>query len=176
LESAGRDEEALQHYRAAQASNDHDYVAHYDIGSYLLRHGKAEDAILEFQLALRDAPGQQAIKVILNATGLAYSTLGNYSEAERAYDAALRYDPLYYISLMGRGELFYRQGKYRQAADDYARASAVEPNPLVYLWWGEALEADGQAPAALSAYGEALHLAPDLEEAKARINSLRGKR
>jgi len=176
LESAGRDEEALQHYRAAQASNDHDYVAHYDIGSYLLRHGKAEDAILEFQLALRDAPGQQAIKVILNATGLAYSTLGNYSEAERAYDAALRYDPLYYISLMGRGELFYRQGKYRQAAEDYARASAVEPNPLVYLWWGEALEADGQAPAALSAYCEALHLAPDLEEAKARINSLRGKR
>ena len=97
---------------------------------------------------------------------------GDYQQAERSYSASLQLDAFHHTSWLGRGQAFYNQGKYSQAAGDFAKALSLKPQPAVYVWWGRALEADGQPRAALSAYDEALRRDPNFAEAKERIQSL----
>ena len=171
LFSVGRYDEALQHFEVAQVLNSRDPLSHYNIGTVFLRRGKAQDAIREYQAALQSWD-PRVTKFVLNNLGFAYLSVGNYQEAERTYTATLEFDPLHYTSLLGRGQAFYKQGKYSQAAGDFAKALSVNPQPAVYLWSGKALEAGGEPRAALAAYDEALRGDPNLAEAQNRIQSL----
>jgi len=174
LYSVGRYDEAMQHFRVAQALNSRDPLSHYNIGTDFLRRGKTQDAIREYQAALQSWD-PRVTKSVLNNLGFAYLSVGDYQEAEESYTATLKLDPLHYTSLLGRGQAFYKEGNYSQAAGDFAKALAIKPQPAVYLWWGKALEAGGQFQAALSAYDEALRGNPNLAEAKDRIQSLHAR-
>ncbi len=173
LDLAGRPDEALQHFMAARELNSRDPLPHYNIGTSFLRQGKVPDAIREFQDALRYSSDPAVTQSAFNNLGYCYLVAGNYAEAERSYTAALAIDSAHYNSLLGRGQALYKQGKYTQAAQDFARALTIKPRPDLYLWWGEALEGEGNLQAALSAYSDALRLDPGLREAQARIVSLR---
>ena len=175
LDSVGRYDEARRHFEAARALNGHDPLAHYDIGTYMLREGRLPDAILEFQTALRYSSDRAVTMSILNNLGLASLLAGDYPEAERDYTEAIDIDSLHYSSLLGRGQALYKEGKYSQAADDFARALAIKPQPAVYLWRGEALEAAGRTDLALATYNEALRQDPGFEEAKSHIASLKAR-
>ena len=175
LDLAGRSDEALPHFLLAEQLNARDPLPHYNIGTSLLRQGKVADGIREFQDALRYSSDPAVTQSTLNNLAYGYLALGNYPEAERSYTAALKLDPAHYNSLLGRGQAFYKQGKYAEAARDFESALAIQPRPDVYLWWGEALEGEGNREAALSAYSEALRRDPGLAEAQARITALQGR-
>jgi len=174
LFAAGRYDEAMQHFQVAQALNNRDPLSHYNIGTVFLHRGKAQDAISEYQAALQSWD-PRVTKFVLNNLGSAYLLAGDYQQAERSYTASLELDAFHHTSWLGRGQAFYNQGKYSQAAGDFAKALSLKPQPAVYVWWGKALEADGQPRAALSAYDEALRRDPNLAEAKDRMQSLHAR-
>ncbi|HUO61292.1 MAG TPA: tetratricopeptide repeat protein [Candidatus Acidoferrales bacterium] len=172
LDSAGRFEEARQHFETARALNGRDPLARYNIGTYLLREGKPLDAISEFQTALQFSTDRTVTASILNNLGVSYLLSENYVEAVRTYTEALKLDSSHYSSLLGRGQAFYKQQKYHEAADDFARALAIKPQAVAFLWHGKALEGAGQIESAIEAYNETLRLDPGSAEAKNRIAAL----
>ncbi len=78
-----------------------------------------------------------------------------------AHEAALALDPTYAVGYADAAMLAFEGGDARRAADEMARAVAIEPEEAVYhLWLGRFREALGEDEEAGVAYADALDLAP----------------
>jgi adenylate cyclase len=54
--------------------------------------------------------------------------IGNYSEAEAEFKAAIERDPQLYEAYYYAGRAYFAQGKYREAADAFAQAGTIRPD------------------------------------------------
>jgi adenylate cyclase len=54
--------------------------------------------------------------------------IGNYSEAEAAFEAAVKRDPQLYEAYYYVGRAYFAQGKFREAADAFAQAGTIRPD------------------------------------------------
>jgi tetratricopeptide (TPR) repeat protein len=99
-------------------------------------------------------------------------TLNDPQSAIKQFTAALQLDPNRQNSLLGRGEAEYFEGNLDAAVTDLSRASEIRPFALANFWLGRALESKGQLEAAANEYRAALQLAPDMAEARQRLESL----
>ena len=54
--------------------------------------------------------------------------IGNYEEAEAAFEAAVDRDPQLYEAYYYVGRAYFAQGKYREAADAFAEAGSIRPD------------------------------------------------
>jgi O-antigen ligase/tetratricopeptide (TPR) repeat protein len=78
-----------------------------------------------------------------------------------AQEEALALDPTYDVGYADAAMLAFEGGDARRAADEMARAVAIEPEEAIYwLWLGQFREALGEDGAAGAAYADALDLAP----------------
>jgi tetratricopeptide (TPR) repeat protein len=130
------------------------------------------ESIPEFQAAITYSTSEPVTESSLHNLASAYLILGDYQQAERTYTAVLQLDARRYRSLIGRGQAFYAEAKFANAANDFSRALQISASPQGFLWFGKALEAQGKFEPALAAYSEALNGDPDLAEAKDRIAAL----
>jgi tetratricopeptide (TPR) repeat protein len=67
----------------------------------------------------------------------------------------------------------YRERKLAAAQDDLAHAAQLAPTAERYFWLGRALEDSGSINAARDAYEAALRLAPNLSDARTRLDLIR---
>lgn len=91
--------------------------------------------------------------------GLKFLDAGDFSGAEKAFQAAISSDPLYAPAHCNLGALYYRQGKYYLAAKKYQYAAKLLPDkagPLNNL--GLVFERVGKLEDAVAAYEQALAL------------------
>jgi tetratricopeptide (TPR) repeat protein len=144
------------------------------MGVTFMRRGNYVAALREFQTALQYSHSEYEPVVIgsLNNLGLVYYHLGQFGEAWNSYTAALNLDPHRHQSLLGRGYILFQMERYAEAAEQFRQAVAIDPSPDAWLVLAKALDAGGQAPQALAAYQQALHLNPELREARDRIAEL----
>ena len=174
LDALGRSDEAYERFKVVETIDPRDPQIRYNIGTYLLQHGKVTEAIAELETALRFASIPQVISYIHNNLGTAYLQLGDYPAAEQHYTAALQIDDQRLHSLIGRGQALYAQGKFAAAAGDFARALEIAgPDPQLRLLYGKALAGEKKFDEALAAYSAALQQDPNLSEAQAAIAALR---
>ena len=147
LDAAGRVDEAMEHYQAARALDPGNPVPHYNLAVHLLGT-QPQAAIEEFQLAMRyafrDAHSRQVTISCLDNIGTALMRLNDYDGAARNYTAALSLDPDDYTALVGRGEIFYEQGRFSEAVSDLHRAAGINPDPAVHWLLIESLKKQGQ--------------------------------
>jgi tetratricopeptide (TPR) repeat protein len=172
LFSAGFMDAGLQHYRLAESIDPQNGLVHYDIATALMAEGELAPAVPELQAALRYTTNDRIRVASLSNLGVLYFQLGHSEDAWQSFTAALRLNPRYPRSLMGLGNLLYRQGRYAEAADQFSRALAIEPTAQGWLWLAESLEAAGNPAPALAAYEKALQLNPNLTEAREHIDAL----
>ena len=59
-----------------------------------------------------------------------YSALGANGKARRRFDKALKFEPHYAPAFVGRGELFEKQARLDEAANDFRAAMLSDPNNL----------------------------------------------
>jgi tetratricopeptide (TPR) repeat protein len=172
--STGRVDEGMRHYRLAESLAPWSALVHYDMGVTFMRRGNYVAALREFQTALQYSHSEYEPVVIgsLNNLGLVYYHLGQFGEAWNSYTAALNLDPHRHQSLLGRGYILFQMERYAEAAEQFRQAVAIDPSPDAWLVLAKALDAGGQAPQALAAYQQALHLNPELREARDRIAEL----
>ena len=62
--------------------------------------------------------------------GLALSTNGKYAEAEVEYQSAIKLDPRLFEGYYYAGRAYFAQGKFREAADMFAKAGAIRPDDV----------------------------------------------
>ncbi len=93
LLSAGRVDEALQHYRESCALEPRIQYCHYEIAHILSARGQFQDAIREYQLALTFSSNPQMELLSLIESGEAQLRLGEYEAAQNSLAQALSIDP-----------------------------------------------------------------------------------
>ena len=89
--------------------------------------------------------------------------------------AAISLNPAEQNSYIGRGTIELQSFNFDAALADFTHAAQISPSPIACFWLGRAWEAKGDFPRAAAAYNAALQLAPQMNDAKVRLDALRDK-
>ncbi len=109
LFSAGRVDEALEHYQESCAIQPRTEYCHYNIAHIYFGKGQFRDAIREYQLALRFTANREMALLCLNECSEAWLQLGDFAAAERSVSQALALDPENAAALQLRQQITQRK-------------------------------------------------------------------
>jgi Flp pilus assembly protein TadD len=163
LFSAGRVDEAMDHYRAALRIKPDSVDARHNLGLALLVKGQTDDAIAQYQEALRIKP----------AFGEAHANLGHalirqqrIPEAIHQYRLALETMPDDIESHYNLGVALLEEGQAPAAREHFAAVVRLQPDRAeAHNNLGFTLLDAGDIEEAVREYREALRLRPGLPEA-----------
>jgi protein O-mannosyl-transferase len=168
----GKPTDGNQHFENALKINPKDAVAHLNIGVYEQQRADYQSAIEHYQSVLRYTRTPQLLTSALANLGYANYELKQFTDARRAFEAALQIHPENSKAVLGLGLLDQRAGEFSHAANEYAQSVQLLPTDVGYLLLAEALEASGQPTAALSARAQAEHISRDLDRARQTVTKL----
>ncbi len=138
-------------------------VSHWTKGRALLDHHKGDEAIVEFDEAVRLDPKYAQAYI---DRGLAYSRKGDPDRAIADYNEALRLDPKLAMAYAGRGHAYAKKGDLVRAFADCEEALRLDPKlALAYNSRGHTYARKGDLDRAIADYNEALRLDPKLARA-----------
>ena len=109
LFSAGRIDEALNHYEQSCAIEPRTEYCHYNIAHILSGRGQWNNALHEYSLALRYTANPQIALLCLTESGEAQMQMGDLAAAEQSAARALEIDPSNPAALQLRSELTRRK-------------------------------------------------------------------
>ena len=147
---------------------------HYNAGVALQQQGRLEDAVAEYDQAIRLSP--QFADAYLNR-GLAYIQLEQYERAVQGYDEAIRLNPQDAGLYNNRGNAYEGLEQYERAIQDYDEAIRLNPRAAFYRNRGLAYIEHGDSQRAILDLNEAIRLRPDYMRAfanRARAHGLLG--
>jgi Flp pilus assembly protein TadD len=148
------------------ASADHYATEHADLGRFLLRAGRAPEALAELRRAAAVRPSAAAHYSLAGALDAA----GRLDEAIAEYQASLRQDPRQPLAHNNLGIALARSRRLPEAAEELQAALRLQPD------YGEAManlgNVDllmGRLPEAITQYQGALRLSPQDQALRARL-------
>jgi tetratricopeptide (TPR) repeat protein len=172
LANAGKLDEAIPHFRFAEAMNPEDAEAHYNLGLYYLQTGKPELAIPEYGLCLYWTERQDLAAKARFDLGLAFAQKGQMDQAKANYRVAITLDPEKPEAYINLGVILYLEKKSDEAMRLFNQALQVHQDAFAYFWIGRILQDKNKLPEALQAYRAALKASPDLIMAQHNIDSI----
>lgn len=110
LFSAGRIDEALEHYQASCAIQSRTEYCHFNIAHIFLGRGQSHDAIREYDLALRYTANRDMALLCLTEEAEAQLQVGDYLAAESSVVKALAIDPSNSAALQLREQIIDKKG------------------------------------------------------------------
>jgi tetratricopeptide (TPR) repeat protein len=144
--------------------------AHINFGNAFLMEGKVQDAIGQYEQALRLDPNDPSVPVNL-ATALL--SAGRFEEAIGHYEQALRIDPDDAQAHYNLGTALVKLGQPGQAIGHFEQALRIEPNNAeAHVILGSMLFDQGKIPEAIEHWEQALQIKPTF--AKAHYNLANG--
>ncbi|HYT73905.1 MAG TPA: tetratricopeptide repeat protein [Vicinamibacterales bacterium] len=175
LRERGQLEDALESYKKALTmipshSPALEAMIRNDLGLVLTRQGKSEEALPQFDAAIRLNPAFAEAQINL---GNALAADGRYTEAAGHYATALSTKPNLTEGRVGLGGVLLKEGRAEEAGAQYSAALGLDPNlAQAHNGMGAALAMKGQDASAMSEYREALRLKPDLVTVHLNIAAL----
>jgi len=143
---------------ALEVANDNQ-IAHTAFGDALGRKGKMDEAIGQYQEALRLKPGYALAH---NNLGIALSLKGQADEAIRQFQEAIRLKPDYPEAYYSLGLMFVNKGKIDEAIRQFQEALRLRPSYAEALNnFGVVLGRSGRLEEATRRLQEAVRLRPD---------------
>jgi tetratricopeptide (TPR) repeat protein len=140
---------------------------HRNLGIALTQAGRVQEAIGEFDLALRMKPD---LADAHHNLALALLRLGRVPEAIGHWEQALRIEPNYAEAHCNLGVVLQRTGKLEDAIGHYEQALRVKPDYAeAHYNLGVALVRLGRAPEAIEQWQQALRINPDYTEAHCNL-------
>jgi tetratricopeptide (TPR) repeat protein len=126
---AGHYPEAIEHFEKAAQLEPPNFDLLLDLGLAYDGVGKPADAIAK----LRQAAAIEKSAHVYSQIGMVYGKMGQYPQALDALATAIQLDPNFMggVSYVYRGDVFSVQGNKLQAAAEYRRALAIDPNNSV---------------------------------------------
>jgi tetratricopeptide (TPR) repeat protein len=94
--------------------------------------------------------------------GVLYDNKGQFDEAIREYDLAIRLNPKNALAHYNRGLDYANKGQFDRAIEDYDQTISLNPdNPDNFVSRGAAYDGKGQYDRAIEDYDQAIRLKPD---------------
>src|SRR3974390_122900 len=109
----------------ANLAQDLQAFGHFNRGLGLLLQSKFDDAIVEFNAALRADPTNPRF---YNSRGNAWKGKGELDIAIADYNDAIRLDPNFAFPYNGRGSAYYDKGALDRAISDYSEVIRLDPS------------------------------------------------
>lgn len=164
-------ERELYRWQDKVKENPSDYKAHVNLGSVYFEMGQVDNAIAEYEIALRMKDKYADAHFYL---GEAYKKQGKTDQAIDEFKKATKYDPKHAGAYFELGLVYLKKNNYKQAIDALTKSREAQPmaaDTLYYL--GLAYEKDGQKDQAIKMYQEALTYIPDYKEAQKALERLK---
>jgi tetratricopeptide (TPR) repeat protein len=169
-----KDGEAL--FRHALAVTENNQIVHIAFGDALGRKGQTDEAIRQYQEALRLKPGYA---VAYNNIGISLTVKGQTDEAIVQLQEAIRLKPDYAEPHSNLGVNLLRKGQLDEALRQFQEAVRLKPDYAdAYNGLGVALGKKGQTAEAINQLQKAIRLKPDYAEAHSNLGNalaLRGQ-
>jgi len=132
---------------------------HYQRGTAYRDAGRPQEAMLEFEEAIRVRPRSALVR---NDLALLLRDQGRLAEAIAQWNVALDADPSWFEARFNRAQVMAAQGRFAAAIPEYQRVLSDEPDDAnAHLSLGAALLRTGHEAPGLAQYREAERLAPD---------------
>jgi tetratricopeptide (TPR) repeat protein len=152
--------------------------AHNNLGRILAIEGKFEEAIAEFNTALRleqDFPSARFnLGTVLLNIGKSQADKGKPQEAMKWYSAAVHVDPDLTEAHVGLGRIYGELGRSEESFDEFSEALRVDPNlASVHHDMGVILLRQGKLNEAMFHFERAVALDPNLATAREARDDLR---
>jgi Tfp pilus assembly protein PilF len=162
-----KDSETLFRHTAEVTKNN--YIAYNNVGAALLDQGQTEEAMGQFQEAIRINPEDAEAHYNL---GVALFKKNKTNAATGEFREAIRIKPDYAEAHNNLGTTLLNQGKTDNAASQFQEATRLKPDyALAHYNLGVALFNQGQTGEAASQFQEAVRLKPDYVEAHINLGT-----
>jgi tetratricopeptide (TPR) repeat protein len=166
LAMQGRTDEAIAEFNAAQSLHTYSFSDMIDVGVYEQTHGKAQDAVAQYQRAAGASQDAKSRAIALSDLASAYVQMGDLSHAKMSYASALEQNPDYGAALLGSGLLAEREGDFAIAVARISHAVEMEPSDVGYLLLEQALRRAGRLAEADDARAHAQRISHDFAQAE----------
>jgi tetratricopeptide (TPR) repeat protein len=166
LDDRGRFAEAAPHFLTAVRYEPGDPAAHASYAACLAQLGRLQEAIPEYDAAIRLGSQPGFLSIVYADLGTVYRKLGNPAKARELYSHSLQLDSQQPHALNGLAIM-----QAESQAQDLQERLAREPSDEGYLRLGEIFRQLGRIPEARAAYQHALQLNP-ASQAKAVLQYL----
>jgi tetratricopeptide (TPR) repeat protein len=144
-------------FNHALAVTQDNFLAWNNLGSHLLRQGKAEEALRCFTISLQE----RERPVNLRNAGMALEALHRASAAAAFFGKALAMDPHYIPARMSLADSLADSGRNDEAAGEYRKVLQLDPGYAdAHCNLACALAAQGKTAEAMTELQEALRLSP----------------
>lgn len=98
-----------------------------ELGNILVNHGRLQQAVVQYEKALRIQPD---LAITWNNLGVARTAQGRFADGESAYRRAIRLNPGYALAYYNLGANLDQRGNFDQALIYYQRAIEIDPGLL----------------------------------------------
>lgn len=157
-------------WRTTIARNPDCGIANNNLGGYLYKEGRIEEAMQHYQKALQIDPNYVEA---LNNLGIALAAEGRFDEAIENYHKALQINPDFPSTLNNLGIALAGRGQFDEAIENYRKAIQISPNYADALDnLGAALTVKGRFEEALEYYRQVLAIDPAFAEAQNNLGIL----
>ena len=156
-----RNGESLWSHAIAVTSEN--FIAHDGLGQFLLDHGRLDEAIDQFQIALNIDPKYPMARTNL---GIALAKKGRLDEAIAHFQTVLENYPNDAKAHLNLGTALAKKGDSQSAIAAYEKALSIQsPYPSAHYNLGMALDDSGRIDEAIAHYQEAVQEDPHFAEA-----------
>jgi protein O-mannosyl-transferase len=167
-----KDSETL--FRHALKVTEYNWFVHNHLGGAFYKKGQTDEAIRQYQEALRLNPGFAQAH---NNLGAALEKKGHTDEAIRQYQEALRLKADYAEAHNNLGIVFFQQSRTDEAIPQFKEAIGLKPDLAeAHYNLGAALDQKGQMDEASREYQEAVRLQPDYAHAHYNLGVALGQK
>ncbi|MGA2237340.1 MAG: tetratricopeptide repeat protein [Terriglobales bacterium] len=172
LVAEGEIQEAIKHLEAGIAINPRDPFSWLDLGVCEKRLGNVDQAVEDYEAALRLASDPSLRRAAYRNLGSIYRIQKDYVRASRSYESVLQILPDDFVGLTGLGLIAQKTGDLPHAIDYYSQAVKTEPSDAEYLLLGQALAKAGRASEAQAAYAQAHKISSDWNATERAVDHL----
>jgi type IV pilus assembly protein PilF len=168
-----RPELAVDHFKKAVKLQPDFSSAINNLGNAYLRLNQWDAAIEQFR-SLSDDLIYATPHYPLTNIGFAYYNKGEFGNAEKYYQEALKLQPKFIIALRGLGRTYLKMGEVAKAQEVLFEAISSEPDfTPAYIDLAKSYQMSGETEKAKNAYQHVIRTAPESPFAKEAQNALK---